>query len=360
MANESAQESVTVATLRDLRARITPLQRDILDMVWMHVRDKKTGIPERPLFRKYREETVKQEATALGDYILRSGHEDNQMRYNIGFVGIFLTTDGPRLETLVKRYLVYLKERFEADPDIEKISSKDLAKLNPPLTESELNELQVITYRANGAFASSFGGSTAEEWLISIRTNVVELDHVTDWDDYISKEVLKIYNWRQSDRAMSVWNGVDNPFPNQFSLHRSASKEAANMLDLAFIDDEPLRRILDADWLEANRLIQVKAWKSIMIMCGGILEGLLLWRLESTLADQDSGKYEDKMLGALVEECKKKGLLKKEDEALTGWARDYRNVIHPANQKKSGKILEESHAMIALNLVKVVASSFRS
>jgi hypothetical protein len=82
--------------------------------------------------------------------------------------------------------------------------------------------------------------------------------------------------------------------------------------------------------------------------------------LEDTASEDQSKGYEDWMLSELIKECKGKGLLNKEDEQLTEWARIYRNVIHPANQKKYGRTIERSHAMIALNLVDAVASSFRS
>jgi len=364
MAKSSQNRNVQITSLSDLRARITPRQRAILDDVWQHDRDKNAGIPERPLFRKHKSHIVVQETKTLGDSILHSRHSDNLVRYSIGFVGMFLTSDGPRLEGLIKRYLIYLKDRFSDDPEIVRLSSKDLAAWDPPLSVTELNELRAITYRSHGSFASSFGGSNSEEWYITIMTSVVDLEEVTDWDAYISREVLIWYAAgnvvSDADRGTYNSGSGSDVFRSLFPPQKSVSKETANKLDLAFIHDEPLRKILEADWRESNRLVQVRAWKSIIIMCGGILEGLLIWRLENTASENEGKSYEDWMLNELIKKCKGNGLLNKEDEQLTEWARIYRNVIHPANQKKYRRTIERSHAMIALNLVDALASSFRS
>lgn len=363
MADNSLTKTESVAGLDWLRDRISATQRSILDMIWAHVRDKGVGIPERPLFRLHKRNVVIEETKALGGTIVRSGHENGEMRYNIGFVGIFLTSDGPKLERLVKRYLQYLKIRSDEDPDIQRISSKDLAYWEPPLSESELNELRAITTRSLGSFASSFGGASAEEWGISINTDVVELVDVTDWDGYIGKEIMRWYDSAMPvpdmERGMYGMGGTVNPFQSVLPSSKLEAKEFPTLLDLSFIDDEPLRKILESDWAEANRLIQVNAWKSIIIMSGGILEGLLIWRLGTARCETNFEDYEDWSLSDLIKECKKSALLKKQDEQLSDWAREYRNVIHPANQKKYERKIERSHAMIAFHFVDAIASSFR-
>jgi hypothetical protein len=150
MSEQSVNQITQVSTIEALRSQITPRQRAILDDIWSYVLEKRTGIPERSLFHKHGREIVALETKALGGSILYSGHQDNQMRFSIGFVGIFVTSDGSRLEELVKRYLIYLKDRFESDTEIEKLSSKDFSVWEPPLLPSELNELPLSLDRRSG------------------------------------------------------------------------------------------------------------------------------------------------------------------------------------------------------------------
>lgn len=192
-------------SLKGLRSTIGDIQRAILDEVWAHVKATQIGIPERPLFEKFGKATLSDEVRKLGGTIVYSNHEENRLRYNLAVVGIFLTSDGPRLEKLVERYLIVLRDAYKNDRNIERFSSKDLAIWAPDFTASELNELRHILYRAHDSFASRIAGWNAEEWFISVDDEVVEFKNISDWSGYIESRILKWYDPRQpADEAGRV------------------------------------------------------------------------------------------------------------------------------------------------------------
>jgi len=366
--NQSAQR-----TLYDLRDQLTKRQRAILDDVWGHMKEKRAGIPERTLLDDYGREVLTSETKALGGSIIYSGHEENRLRYKVGLVGVFLTTDGPRLESLVKRYLDYLRTRYQADKEIERLSSKEFASWGAQFafSESELNELRMILSLSLRSFASRLGGWNPEEWFISVDDDVVELKRVTDWDEYVKGEIMKGYDARQpvGEAERIRYSGIvgsQHPYSRAFAQLEVPPTEPVADLDLAFIDDLPLLGIVESDWSEARRLIEIGAWKSCTILCGGILEALLLWRLEHaqrvvTLPSAGTSvDYGGLGLSELLRMCKEKDLLADEAVQLTEWARGYRNIVHPGNQRREGRNAGREHAAIALNLVSLVVKSFRS
>src|SRR5258708_3130646 len=328
-------------TLKSLRSAVSDRQRSILDEVWGHVRDKHVGLPERPLLEKFGNAALKEDVGKLGGTIIFSNHEDNKLRYNVGVVGIFLTSEGPRLQKLVERYLIALKDAYERDRDIERFSSKDLSKWNSDFTPLELNELRHILYKAHGSLASSIAGWNAEEWYGSVDDEVVELKNIRNWDAYIETAIVKWYDASQPSGEAErisytsksirdpIWNAIRqtemlsglhpvSPLRSRARPPKSAPVGRTRKLNLSFIrNDAPLKLILEDDWKEACQHFKTKAWKSCVLLCGGIVEGLLLWQLETVqkdlAVDAKAGKvdirYDGEMLSGVIRKSKEQGLI---------------------------------------------------
>jgi hypothetical protein len=134
-------------------------------------------------------------------------------------------------------------------------------------------------------------------------------------------------------------------------------------------NDVELRGILADDWAEACQGFQSKAWKSCVLLCGGIVEGLLLWQIEDVQkfaiatgkdpvrADVD---YGEAPLSIVIRQSKEQGLIGPDEHLLMDWARTYRNIIHPGNQRREGRSPLKSHADLALKIVQVVADGVRA
>jgi len=181
-------------SLRSLRLLVTERQRAILDEVWEHIKRTNIGLPERPLLDKHGKVVLLGEVAKLGGTVIWSGLEENKERYNLGVVGIFLTSDGERLEKVVEHYLNVLRDAYAKNKEIEQFSSKDLASWAPDLTANDLVSLRHILYRAHGSLASRLGGWNQEEWQITVDNEVVELKNISDWNAYINSKIMQWYD----------------------------------------------------------------------------------------------------------------------------------------------------------------------
>jgi hypothetical protein len=385
-------------TLKSLRRTISPRQREILDQVWQHIKRTHIGLPERPLLDKFGKSTLLEEVAKLGGTVISSGHAENKLRYDLGAVGIFLTSEGERLEKVVELYLIALRDAYARDKEIENFSSKDLASWLPDLTDDDLVALRHILYRTHGSLASSIGGWNPNEWFVRVDNEVVELKNVKDWREYIDAKVMQWHDARQpvgeaersaydesKSRARPFWDLVPQEVtverrraPDEKSVARARGQRLqrnhrvarTRRLDLSFVsDDLPLRNIMEDDWKEACQAYSGKAWKSCVLLCGGIVEGLLLWQLENVQRHAVSKastsmavdiRYDGEMLSGVIRKSKEQGLIAEDEGFLMEWGRIFRNVIHPGNQRREDRTPVKSHADLALKLVQVVAEGVRT
>lgn len=169
------------------------------------------GLPERPLFESAGRNNLAKDTAALGGSVIFSNHEAGKLRYKLGLVGIFLTSEGPKLELLMKRFMRYLKDRYDKDKDLEHFSSKELTASSDPLSDDELNKLRLILYSSHRSFAARWGGGNDIEWQIVVENDVVDLKHVPDWDALVKSEVMKQYDPQEpaSESARLAYQAFD-------------------------------------------------------------------------------------------------------------------------------------------------------
>jgi hypothetical protein len=116
----------------------------------------------------------------------------------------------------------------------------------------------------------------------------------------------------------------------------SAAPPATPRQEFWFIEDPALQRQLATDWREAQDVYQVRGWKSCVILCGGILETMLL----TVLAQEGHTPAEPEVqpLPALVEAARARGILVAGTPLLDPALREFRNLIHPG--LRSGQRVE--------------------
>jgi hypothetical protein len=102
-----------------------------------------------------------------------------------------------------------------------------------------------------------------------------------------------------------------------------------------------LKEIVDDRWLEAQKCQHIKAFLSVVVLMGSILEGLLLARANmdlpkacrSTKAPKDKGgrvrAIQDWNLSALIDVAVDVGWLKIDRDKFSHALRESRNVVHP-------------------------------
>jgi hypothetical protein len=139
----------------------------------------------------------------------------------------------------------------------------------------------------------------------------------------------------------------------------------ASTEDLLFIADAVLRESLRVDIAEVDRAITDGEWKSATVVCGSVIEALLLWTLEqqSPAAVAESVKQlrangvlntvkptlEEWDLHHYIEVAADLGLLKSDDTVpQLRLAKNFRNLIHPGRSKRLARVCNQPTALAAV------------
>jgi len=127
-----------------------------------------------------------------------------------------------------------------------------------------------------------------------------------------------------------------------------------------FINDIKFKDILLRDYEELVKCHEVKATKSVLILCGSIIEAILT---EYFIDSLPSGiKKEDVLkmtLGKLLETAEKEGVISSKINKLSTILQDYRNLIHPGREIRKEENFSNEDAEIAISLLKIITESIK-
>lgn len=123
----------------------------------------------------------------------------------------------------------------------------------------------------------------------------------------------------------------------------------------SFIFDDEFREIFIADYIEMNSCAEAKAWKSVMIMSGSIIEALLIDSLvNSNIKEYPKSKLLKIDLNKAITLCSENGILSDKAKNLSDVVRNYRNLIHPGKVIRMQENPSEQDATIAKSLVDII------
>ena len=133
------------------------------------------------------------------------------------------------------------------------------------------------------------------------------------------------------------------------------------------VADGKLRIIVERDLEELHKAEMASALKSRLILSGGLIEGFLLDALLSVEAtalaakkadiDRTSGKakpLDEWNLSNLIEVAFELGLVTKDTHSLSNSIREYRNLVHPGLERRSGRGVRDEIAKIAEQVLNMV------
>jgi hypothetical protein len=123
----------------------------------------------------------------------------------------------------------------------------------------------------------------------------------------------------------------------------------------SFVADPRIRAIVERDYAELQELNPEANPKSVLILSGGIIEGLLI----DALVKSGEGEKEtfEKFLKQLIYPAKTKGIIAQ--DSVGEWLRIFRNLVHPAKEIREGLPLTKDHARHARTSVDVIISEVR-
>lgn len=119
----------------------------------------------------------------------------------------------------------------------------------------------------------------------------------------------------------------------------------------SFVADGRVRKILGRDYAELRGLDLRTATKSVIVLSGGVIEGLLLDALVAggRLSFEQACQH---TLKDMIRLAVSKGVIA--EDRLTDAVRNYRNLIHPGREIRDVVVFDEADASLARSAVEVV------
>lgn len=140
-----------------------------------------------------------------------------------------------------------------------------------------------------------------------------------------------------------------------------ATPETMPRRDFTFVKDESLRAVLQSDYREMENDVVVRSWKSVIILCGALIEGMLTDALgddpDRARETEGASKKADLLewdLNNLILVAVNLGVVTAGVEKLSHSLREYRNLIHPGNQVRRKLTFDENEASIARSIFSMV------
>jgi hypothetical protein len=329
-----SKESPEIVT--ELRAKITVPQREVLDFIWENYLQTRLPLSGRRLGVHFGKNTLEQRLVGLSGNVLylqeRSGTVGQG--HLLTLLGVLLTKDRDLVEILICRFLTYVQQQLEHDPDLQTVHGSRFRE--DTRLSVELTEYVGALLGLNWGWGGSFG---REHWSISIPDDVEWF-----WDGQTPTDAVR--------RMASM--GYDDRMPlaaaKQSEFARATEQSIPNSHPFAFLPNRALGLQLATDWQEANSVFKAKAWKATAVMCGCVFEGLLL----GVLHDKQVAQKPKPRLDELIDAAKSSGLLADADVKLVAVLREYRNLIHLDRQMRLQAPIGEDEARIAVSGVNVL------
>jgi|Deesub1362B_J571_1020462.scaffolds.fasta_scaffold01069_10 hypothetical protein len=136
-----------------------------------------------------------------------------------------------------------------------------------------------------------------------------------------------------------------------------------------FIRDEEIKNLLIRDWNEAQKAFENELYKATVVLCGTVLEALLIDALSCINEEAKFSYYqkylegknkrnkppeiENWLLYQLIEIAKQQGVITSDVAKLSHIVRDYRNLIHLWAQKSEQLRVDSHIASAVVNLLTV-------
>jgi hypothetical protein len=341
-------------SLDDIRNKMSEFQVTCLNHILEHYKSNGQWLKTKVLHRILGKTAVISALSSLGGKVVYV----SQDTYCLTPLGMLLTQEGNGLEEHLIKFVQYIKERFMEDPEIETISGVEIEtylRIEP----SRLNVLKIFVFERMNFIS---GGSRGEEWSINVPYNVDDLQEKNDLRTYVMQVITNDYDplfpITEIERLQYILGSQLIKVDNEFD----------------FIENELLKEQLSQDWIEAQLVAKHEAWKSCIILCGGILEGLLVNVLskDRKKAHETLKKIYEKReqkcrvpsdlyrwtLSDMIDISIETQLISQSTFHVGHALREFRNLVHPGKQVRDNVVVSEEEAEIGLNLVKICLKQF--
>lgn len=320
-----------VADLETMRGRLTREQRSALNAIWDHYRDQGEWVLRSSLEQRLGGAAVREVLEELGPSILGEVEEEGRQGCRVTFLGVLLSDQGPEAELLLTRYLEYVRDRWRKDPRLEWVGSQEVEGALGLTAERSRLLRQLIRVSHWWGGGSGFG---AREWSAGIPLDVDDLPDDPDLRGYVRRHVLR-----------------------HLTAQPAAAARPRQRGDFWFVANPDLQRALALDWREAQDAHQAHAWKACVLLCGGILEGLLVAALGSggpSGAPDAAGAAPEWNPAALLEVAGKREVLGGAALPVRQCLQLFRSLIQPSPRARLLASVTQDDAEAGLHAVRML------
>lgn len=293
---------------------------------------------------------IRPEIEKMGGTIIREVSEHREDYYKLTILGILLSNDGEEYFKLLVDYLNFSIELSTKEFSRTHITSLEATKA---LNLSEV-QVYILGYMLRNSKLGVDGSYSTTEWNLRLPRNIEDLA-IGNINDYLDMDFSSEY-----DRNMPLDDNQRVVYLNSKDTRNSTS-------EFSFISSNAIKTIIETDWREANIAFENKVWKGCVVLCGSVLEGLLLDVLtqnrESVLNSSKASKLKElnrARLIDLIDLAEELKILSNSSSYLGHALREYRNLVHPGRQLSEILITNEEEASIAINAVKRYIREIRS
>jgi hypothetical protein len=185
---------MTETKLTQLRESLTELQRSMLDRAWMNLVEHGKPISTRAFFHAHPRDQAEPALDALGGKVVIQHYVDGVSSLSPTLLGALLSSNGRRLENILCRCLQFVREKYEAQPELQSLSS-ELIQSGGGLNPVDLEELRLMLSLAYHTLVIFGGGSQmGGPWTLLVRDEVDQLRGVRDWRAYVHAEIMKNFD----------------------------------------------------------------------------------------------------------------------------------------------------------------------
>ena len=128
-------------------------------------------------------------------------------------------------------------------------------------------------------------------------------------------------------------------------------------VNLGFVPDDDLRRIIRRDLMEARTCVEARAFKAALVLAGSVAEALILAAVLAKGTAKSEAALTKMGLKELVAEARALNIVPDEKtmNLVDDWLRSYRNLIHPGRERSDKDSPGEDKAALAVQAVELLA-----
>lgn len=131
------------------------------------------------------------------------------------------------------------------------------------------------------------------------------------------------------------------------------------MAEFDFVTDLEFRDSLQSDHREMGLCMDSGAWKAVHVLCGSIVEAVLIdYLLSSDHVSRDKALSMD--LGSALPICREKAVISQRTVDLSSAIKDYRNLVHPGRTIRLSDRVDRSSAEVARAVLRMITQQVES